>query len=204
MKIDVDRLVAKPSRSVIRGALEPLLLVPLGRRLAVIIGLFTSGIVEMIGVAMIVPLLATVSFGAGSVHSGGVKSVITDAYNNVLSKIGLSPEIGTLVILVVVVLSLKSAISIAVMSYVGDLVAEITKSVRMEVFRRLLNANWKYFAAQPMARLVNGAGVETGSVGESFLCSAIILSTCIQVLTYLVICVLISWHLSIVAVVMAP
>jgi ATP-binding cassette subfamily C protein len=199
MLIDIERLVAKPSRSVIRASLEPLLLVPLGPRVLVILGLFASGIVEMLGLAMIVPLLATVSFGSGSMHTGSFKTAITQTYTDVLGAIGLSPEIGTLVLLVVGILSLKSAITIVVMRYVGDLMAEITRSVRMEVIRRLLNASWKYFSAQPMARLVNGAGAETGSIGESFLCSATILSTCIQALTYLAICVLISWHLSIVA-----
>lgn len=201
MQIDVSRLVSAPSRGPLRAAFGALLLIPRGQQLAVILGLLASSIVEMIGLSMVVPLLASVAFGDENIHMGGVKSVITNAYNIVLSKIGLSPDIGALVLLVVLALSLKSAISILVMRYVGDLMAEITKSVRLEVFRRLLNSNWNFFAAQPMSRLVNGAGVETGSIGESFLCSATILASCIQVLTYMVICVLISWRLSIVAVV---
>jgi ATP-binding cassette subfamily C protein len=201
MQIAVSRLAHEPSNSTLRGVWEAMLLVPLSRRLVVILGLFVSGIVEMVGLAMVVPLLATVSFGSDSVHMGVAKSFITDSYNSVLSGIGVPPSIGTLVLLVVVALSLKSTISVLVMRYVGDLMAEITKSVRMEVFRRLLNTYWSFFAAQPMSRLVNGAGVEAGSVGESFLCSATILANGIQALTYLLICVLISWRLAIVAVV---
>jgi ATP-binding cassette subfamily C protein len=202
MQIDIERLVANPDRSTTRAVLEPLLLIPLGQRVAVTIGLVVSRVIEMIGLATIVPLLATVSFGNDTnFHIGGMKSLINKTFSAVLSKVGLSADFATLVLVVVFALTIKSAISIAVMRYIGDLMAEITKSVRMEVVRLLLNAKWGYFSAQPMARLISGAGAETGSVGESFLCSANILSSCIQVAAYLAVCALISWRLSIVAVI---
>jgi ATP-binding cassette subfamily C protein len=165
------------------------------------VGLFFSSVMELLGLAMIIPLLSAVSFGADAVNSmSATKTGINAAFSSVLGLVGLSPNIVTLILLVVFGLSIKSGISIGVMRHVGDLMADITTSVRMALVRALLNANWPYFSGQPLGRLINGSGAESGAVGESFLCSATLIAILLQVIAYAVISVLVSWKLSVVAV----
>jgi ATP-binding cassette subfamily C protein len=132
-----------------------------------------------------------------------MRSLIIQSFNSALAAVGLVPDIGTLTMLVVVLMTLKSGITIAVMRYIGDLMAEITASVRVAIVRSLLDANWNYFSALPLGRLVNATGPECAAIGESFLLSATVLSTCLQILGYVTICLLISWKLSILMIVIA-
>ena len=203
MQVNVEKLMSQRDGGTLRSAIAPLMNIPLRQRLIVVFGQFMSSIVEMVGLATIVPLLATVSFGSGSdsqVHMGGMRMVINEIFHFLLGSIGLTVNIGTLMLVVVALLSIKSAISIGMMRYIGDLMADITTSVRMAMIRNLLNANWTYFAGQPLARLVSGTGNEAAAVGEAFLCSATILSTFLQVAAYVLVALVISWKLSILAV----
>lgn len=201
MIINVDRLTRNRERSVIGAILDPFSIVPFVQRLIVTVGLFFSSVMEMLGIAIIIPLLTTVSFSGEAASSGmsASKAGISRAFHEILASVGLTPSIGTLILLVVVGLSIKSAISIGVMRHVGDLMADITTSVRMAIIRSLLNANWPYFSGQPLGKLINGTGPESNAVGESFLCSATLIAIILQVLAYGVISVLVSWKLSILA-----
>src|SRR5262249_31370075 len=156
---------------------DPFCIVPVWHRVVVVVGLFFSSVMEMLGLAMIIPLLSAVSFGPGATTgmSAG-KAGISAAFSSGLGVIGLHPNIARRILLGVFGLSIKSAISIGVMRHVGDLMADITTSVRMAIVRALLNANWPYFSGQPLGRLINGSGPESGAVGESFLCSATLIA----------------------------
>jgi ATP-binding cassette subfamily C protein len=201
MIINVDRLTRNRDRSIIGAILDPFSIVPLSHRLIVTVGLFFSSVMEMLGLAIIIPLLSAVSFGDDTSGMSASKAGISHAFHSALASIGLSPNIATLVFLIVIGLSIKSAISIAVMRHVGDLMADITTSVRMAIIRALLNANWPFFSGQPLGRLVNGTGSESNAVGESFLCSATLIAVMLQVAAYGVISAVISWKLSILALV---
>jgi ATP-binding cassette subfamily C protein len=201
MIINIDRLTRDGDRSVLSMMLDPFTIVPLGQRVIVVVGLFFSSVMEMLGLAIVIPLLTTVSFG-GDATAGlsDRKAGIAHAFNAVLDVVGLSPNIATMILLVVVGLSLKSSISISVMRHVGALMADITTSVRMATIRALLNANWTFFSGQPLAQLIQGTGAGSNAVGESFLCSATLVAVILQVAAYCAVAVLVSWKMSILAV----
>jgi len=198
MQINISRLMKEPKAGLFWSVVQPLLIVSPYQRTVVIVGQFASSLAEMLGLAMIVPLLSVISFGADSgAHVGGMRSVIATSFNSTLAAVGLTPNIGTLTTLILALMALKSAITVAVMRYIGDLMSDITASVRVAIVRGVLNARWIYFSNLPLGRLVNATGPECAVIGESFLLSATVLSTCLQILGYALICVLISWQLSI-------
>src|SRR5262245_34254649 len=128
MIINVDRLTRDRDRSILGAIVDPFSILPLGQRLIVVIGLFFSSVMEMLGLAIIIPLLSAVSFSGDEAAMGmsASKAGISKAFHAALSAVGLTPNIATLVLLIVVGLSIKSAISIGVMRHVGDLMADIT------------------------------------------------------------------------------
>lgn len=204
MQIDIARLMREPKPGMFWSVVQPLLIVRPHQRALVIVGQFASSVAEMLGLAMIVPLLSAISFGPDSgAHMSEMRSMIIESFNSTLASVGLTPDIGTLTMLVVALMTLKSGITVAVMRYIGDLMADITASVRVAIVRSLLDANWNYFSALPLGRLVNATGPECAAIGESFLLSATILSTCLQILGYVAVCLLISWQLSILMIVIA-
>jgi len=201
MHINIDQLSKGRDGSILGTIRNPFLVVPVWNRLIVVVGLFVSSVVEMLGLAMIIPLLSTVSAHGEGPQLRGVKAEIVADFEKALSGIGLTPDITTLILLIVVGLSIKSAISIAVMRHVGDLMAEITTSVRLAIIRALLDANWQYFSAQPLGKLISAASAEANAVGQSFFCSATLLAVSLQVAAYSTIAVLISWKLALIALV---
>jgi len=201
----LERITSFKKRGTLGAALDVFRIVPFKKRVIVVIGLTLSSIFELIGLTMIVPLMAAISFnpegaeGTQAPHLGGFKAVVSQTFHHLLEITGLQPNIGIFIVIIATILALKSAISIAVMRYVGDMMANMTTFVRMAIIRNLLNADWAYFVRQPLGRLVRSTSAETNAVGESFLCVANLLSSALQSCGYAIVAVLISWRLSIIA-----
>src|SRR3546814_17600161 len=107
--------------------------------------------------ATLLPLLNAVG---GGQHSGAGVFV-----QDLFGRVGLVPDMPTLVAVIVVGMILKAALSIAAMNYVGFAVADLATRLRTELVARLLRARWSYFVGQPVGRISNIAGPEvTGSV----------------------------------------
>jgi ATP-binding cassette, subfamily C, bacterial len=201
MLINIDQLRKNRDRSVLGTIRDPFLIVPVWNRVVVVVGLFVSSVVELLGLAMIIPLLSAVSNDGEGARLRGLKAEIMTYFERALAVLGLTPDIATLILFIVIGLSVKSAISIGVMRHVGDLMAEISTSVRLAIIRALLDANWKYFSAQRIGKLISAAGVEANGVGQSFYCSATLLAIFLQIAAYSTIAVLISWQLALFALV---
>src|SRR5690349_8142149 len=199
MLINIDQLRKGRDGSILGTIKGPFLIVPVWNRVLVVVGLFVSSVVELLGLAMIIPLLSTISNNGEGARLHGAKAEIMAFFERALAGVGLTPDITTLILLIVVGLSMKSAISIGVMRHVGDLMAEITTSVRLAIIRALLEANWRFFSAQRIGRLISAAGTEANAVGQSFHCSATLLAISLQVAAYSAIAVLISWKLALFA-----
>src|SRR5690348_4472934 len=131
MLINIDQLRKTRDRSVLGTIRDPFLIVPFWNRVVVVVGLFVSSVVELLGLAMIVPLLSAVSNDGEGARLRGLKAEIMAFFERALAAFGLTPDITTLILLIVIGLSVKSAISIGVMRHVGDLMAEISTSVRL-------------------------------------------------------------------------
>src|SRR5262249_46339577 len=133
MLINIDQLRKDRDGSILGTIKGPFLVVPFWNRVVVVVGLFVSSVVELLGLAMIIRLLSAISNDGTGARLHGAKAEMMAFFERALAGIGLMPNITTLILLIVVVLSVKSAISIAVMRHVGDLMADITTSVRLAI-----------------------------------------------------------------------
>ena len=127
-------------------------LVPVKTRVLVISGLFISGLLELFGLTMIIPLLAT----AAQVREakGGLMMAVREG----MELLGLPFDPSFLLAAIIVGLSLKAVVSIAVTKYVSDLVGEISSEFQLRLIRHLLQARWSFFIRQPLGRLVLATG----------------------------------------------
>ena len=119
---------------------------------------------ELLGLAMIIPLLASVSM---EVHGG--KGAITNAIRKGMEAIGLPFDPLVILLLIVVGFTLKAVVTITTMRYVTDIVADISNGFQVQLLRNLLRARWSFFIRQPLGRLVHATGSEAAAVGESFM-----------------------------------
>ena len=164
-------------------------LVPVKTRVLVISGLFISGLLELFGLTMIIPLLAT----AAQVREA--KGGLMLAVRTGMESLGLPFDPSFLLAAVIIGLSLKAVVSIAVTKYVSDLVGEISSEFQLRLIRHLLQARWSFFIRQPLGRLVLATGPEAAAVGQCFQDVTMIIAGLMQSAMFLTIAALVSWHL---------
>jgi ATP-binding cassette subfamily C protein len=164
------------------------------QRFVVIGGLFLSSMFELLGLAMIIPLLASVSM---EMHGG--KGAITNAIRKAMEAIGLPFDPLVLLLFIVVGFTLKAVVTITTMRYVTDIVADISNRFQVQLLRNLLRARWSFFIRQPLGRLVHATGSEAAAVGESFMNISTIFASVLQAALFLSVAALISWKLAVLA-----
>ena len=156
----------------------------------VIGGLFLSSLFDLFGLTMIVPLLASVtSFGQGKL---GLVTALREAVEGA----GLPFHPATFLTLIVVGLTLKAVTALAVMRYVGSLVATIGRTMQLRVIHSLMQARWGFFIHQPLGRLGSAAGSEAAAAGECFLSLTTLIAAGLQTLLFLAIAAIISIELA--------
>ena len=166
------------------------------QRVVVIGGLFLSSMFELLGLAMIIPLLASASM---EIHGG--KGAITNAIRKGMETIGLPFNPVILLVVIVIGFTLKAVVTITTMRYVTDIVADISNRFQVQLLRNLLRARWSFFIRQPLGRLVHATGSEAAAVGESFMTISTIFATVLQASLFLGVAALISWKLAVLALV---
>ncbi len=129
------------------------------------------------------------------------KPGISTAIRTGMEAIGLPFDPALILLLIVVGLSLKALITISVMSYVSNIVADISNNYQIRLLRSLLRAQWSFFIRQPLGRLVHATGPEAGAVGESFMNASTIIANSLQACLFLAVSALISWKLAVLALV---
>ena len=163
----------------------------LRQRVIVIVGLFAASFFELFGLMMIIPLIAAAA-GARETKAG-LMSVIHGA----LGAVGIPFDPSILVVLIVLALSLKALLSVAVTGYVSEIVAQLGCDMQTKLVRALLQAEWSFFIRQPLGRLTHAAGPEAVAAGEVFLGAANIVSHFLQGALFLGACAWLSWKLTI-------
>jgi ATP-binding cassette subfamily C protein len=172
-------------------------LAPPGRRALVILGTFVANVLDLIGITMMVPMI----MAAANLKEGTKGSVV--AIHNALDAIGLPFAPIPILTVIVVGLVLKAVVSIAVTRYVGNVVAAITRDMRIRLIRSLLGARWSYFVRQPIGRLAFAIGPEADAAGQCFENLNGLLALVLQVVLFVTVAALLSWQLVVIALISA-
>lgn len=168
-------------------------LVPFKTRATVVTGLFLASVFELIGLTMIIPLLATAA------QAREAKGGLVLAIRTAMESLGLPFDPVFLLTVIIVGLLLKAVVSIAVMRYVSDIVADISSGFQRRLIRNLLDARWSFFIRQPLGRLVHATGPESAAVGECFQNVTAVIASLLQSLLFLIVAAFVSWQLVAVA-----
>lgn len=151
--------------------------------------LIIASICEGIGLASLVPLLAAAS-------GSGKQSLISDSIHGTLAAIGLDGSLGTLIIVLVLALLLKSVISMEVMRRVGYANAEVANSMRVQLIREMLGARWSYLLEHPSGRIANAFSGEVGRSQQAYQLAAQFVAEAVETAVLLLLGLLVSWKLA--------
>ena len=158
----------------------------------VLLCLWLAALAEGLGLATLLPLINVLGGGA---NASPVQTAIFDA----IALVGLEPNVLLLVILIVAGITLKAALSMLAMNYVGYAVAEVATSLRSRLIDNLLRVRWSYFTRQPIGRIANAVSLEATRSGEAYLMASQMLALIIQTIVYIGLAIVISWELAIIA-----
>ena len=172
-----------------RAICEVFLLAPKKNRVLVIVGTLVANVLDLIGLTMMVPLII-----AATHLTDSTKGIVV-AFNSAFSRVGLPFEPLYIVILIVIGLGLKALVSIGVTRYVGDVVSQVTRDMRIRLIRSLLGARWSYFLRQPVGRLAFAIGPEADAAGQCFESLAHLIASMLQVMLFVTVAAIFFWQL---------
>ncbi|MGH2747927.1 MAG: ABC transporter ATP-binding protein [Actinomycetota bacterium] len=121
---------------------------------------------------------------------------VGEAIFNVLRTIGISPSVGSFLMLLVIGLGLKAIAFILAMRQAGYAAADFATDLRLELIRALIGARWKYFSGQPVGALTNSVGTEAMRASQMFTEACYLVAGIVQVAVYIVLAVLVSWYVT--------
>ena len=166
-----------------------------------LLALLLAGISEGIGLSALLPLISTVvgsqaGPGPGASASGsGLEKTVTET----LSVLGLTPTLGTLLVVCVLTILLKSGLVLVAYKRVGYTVAHVVTDLRLELLRALLVARWEYFLHQPTGAILNAMFSETARTSKAYQRGATIVALGIQMLVYVGVALLVSWQATLIS-----
>lgn len=169
-------------------------LVSIKKRVAMVVGLFVLSFVDLLGLAMLVPFLALATANVNSPQKD-LKLFFRPAFEAA----GLSLTIETVLAAFVVLILLKSVISVALLTFSANSVMVIAQKVRLRLARNILFVRWPYLVHARVGTLTNLVSSEAGALGEMFHSLANLIAMAFQIVVYLVLAFYISWPVALFA-----
>lgn len=176
--------------------LTALRLVPLKRRVLMVVCLFVYSIVDLLGVAMLIPLLGF------AVPSEGHSNKYQELLDPVFAFLHLPPGIESVLLLYAGLILLKTVFSLLLMQVIGGLVANLTQSIRRRLSEGLMNVKWPWLMRHSVEQLTTIASRHSGTVGDMFHNASNLIAMCLQVLAYVALAFVFSWQAALLALVL--
>lgn len=181
------------SHSVIAIARDNFRIFPVAFCIAILL-LLLSGLLEGMGILMLLPAL-DILLGEGT-----PTSEVTRLFLQAFAYFGLPLTLVTVIIVMIALITLKSALLFAARLYVMNLTTGLTKDFRLELIESLMRARWRYFTSESIGKLTNSIQLEAEQAATSANALFLIGSYTIQVTIYLVSAFVISWQLTLAAI----
>lgn len=188
-------------RSIVRGSDVPALLqhfaVRYPVRTATVVALLSiAGLAEGVSVITLLPFVE-LAVGGGDGGTSAVGRMLSGA----VAYLGLTPSIGVLLLVIVIGIAGKAAVTLVAMKEVGYAVGGMMTDLRQKLIASLMAVRWAYFVGRPLGLFANALGAETMRAGVTYQLSARLAAACIQAMVYGAATVLVSWRVALFAVV---
>lgn len=170
---------------------------------AMMVALLMAGVAEGISLSALLPLLNIAIKNDGR-QSGDVEAeppqneferVITDTLNS----LGIHPDIGALLVIIVLGSTLKNLLLLVAQKQVGYTAAQVATDLRLEILRAVLRSKWEYFLHQPIGRLTNSLATEAQRSSDSFVNGATVITLILQAIIYAAVAIALSWKATLIS-----
>lgn len=159
--------------------------------LLMVVALLLAGLAEGSSLSILLPILSiAVDTGA----DGGQQSEYAQQVTDFLTRAGITPTIGNLLVVAVFGIFLKSMLLLVAERQVGYTKARVTTDLRLRLLRAVMSSRWSYFVHQPVGRLTNSMATEAWRASIAYEFGVGILAYGIQALIYGTVAMMVSWQ----------
>jgi len=160
-----------------------------------LVALIMSALAEGLGLSALLPVLNIALYhDRPDASPVGSTSQAEDLVLGLLDWLGVAPELGPLLILIVVAASLKSLLLLFALRQVGYTAAQLATDLRLEVLRNMMRSRWSFFVHQPVGKLTNTMASEAQRASEAYVNGTTALTFFIQAMVYAGVALTISWQ----------
>ncbi|VAW77130.1 Efflux ABC transporter, permease/ATP-binding protein [hydrothermal vent metagenome] len=161
-----------------------------------LLALLFAGIAEGVGLSALLPLISIAiknDVGEGAAATKQPPSEYEQMVIDVMHQLGISPNIGVLLTIIVLGVTVKSLLLLVAKRQVGYTAAQVATDLRLEMLRVMLRSKWEYFTHQPIGSLTNRLATEAQRSSDSFVNGATVITYLVQAVIYGGVAVAVSW-----------
>lgn len=167
-----------------------------------LLALLFAGIAEGAGLSALLPLLnIAINNNADNGENTANNNEFSQAVTDFLNRVGIEPNIGTLLIIIVIGVTIKSLLLLVAKKQVGYTAAQVTTDMRLELLSVVLRSKWEYFVHQPIGKFTNALATEAARTSEAFVNGATVITFLIQAVIYGFVAIAVSWKATLISLV---
>jgi ATP-binding cassette subfamily C protein len=152
-----------------------------------LLSVFSAGLMDGLGMSMLLSMLMLATGEAGGKPSGPQKVAL-----KVVDFFGLPPSALNLLLIAAIAITLKAVLSLAANRQVGYAVAYIATDLRLSLIRAVMNAKWQHSLQQSIGRVSNSIAIEAQRASEAFQLGAEMTAMVLNSIIYVIIALSIS------------
>jgi len=163
------------------------------RPFLVLLCLLIGGVAEAASISTLLPAITSIAGGdvAGS-------SYLNAQIRSIVSALGITPDLGNLILLIVGLMVFKSAVSFGALSYAGVSAARVSNALRRKLIAAIFEARWLFYADQSGGQFANAISNDCTRAGDAYIIACRIVAYSVQAASYAVVALLVDWRIALV------
>ena len=163
------------------------------RPFLVLLCLLIGGAAEAASISTLLPAITAIAGGdvAGS-------SYLNAQIRSIVSAIGITPDLGNLILLIVALMVFKSVVSFGALSYAGVSAARVSNALRRKLIAAIFEARWLFYADRSGGQFANAISNDCTRAGDAYIIACRIVAYSVQAASYAVVALLIDWRIAVV------
>lgn len=155
--------------------------------------LLAAGVADGLGLSALLPML-NLAFESGGGAAAPAQDNFTRFITDGLGALGLTPSLGTLLLIIVSGITLKRVLIFVAEQRIGYIAADVATELRLSMLAALTRSRWSHFVGQSAGRLANAMATEAWRASNAYVFAIKLLVLLVELCVYGMLAVLVSWQ----------
>jgi ATP-binding cassette, subfamily C, bacterial len=151
---------------------------------------------EALGVSTLLPAANSILGDASNTPSTTSRFI-----SGVIQSFGISPTLGNLLILIIVLLTVKAIIAFGALTYSGITGARVAINLRRRLIKAIFDARWSFYSDQSGGRFANAISNDATRAGDAYQFAATVVAGIVQLSAYAFIAIYVDWRIAVLGVI---